>query len=294
MATEYISYERFLDEIRLNRKVRNKAKTKVRYKSNEYMFWYEKGKYCFKQYLPEDQNVQRFGSYERMLIEIRIEGESIENLWDKDGFEFIYEVVKNWFIDKRSYSYYYEKYYKRNKELYSHTMMKAQKNNVKKGTQNIIINKQIALNIWDFSFFGSAIIFLCVFGTFALLLLSYIFEDVVFDRTMVNFTFIGLILAHVFTFMAIGFFAPLLTDAPNRMASYYHANRPLYIYALITLGIAGLWNLWLVPIIIVCDAISMGIGHIAYRLYYKKKLQEAEKLREEYRKEQEAKKVRTK
>lgn len=90
MAKEYISYQHFIKKISQNRK----EKTKIRYKDKEYMFWYEKGKYCFKQYLPSNSNIQKFNMYEEMLNKIKIEEKRISEIWDSNELQYIYQPIK--------------------------------------------------------------------------------------------------------------------------------------------------------------------------------------------------------
>lgn len=139
MAIQYISYDRFVNEIRYERE----AEKRLRYLGKEYKFWYEGVRYCFQQYLTEKLEVQKYGMYEKMLEEVKIEGKSIKELWDNNGFEYIYRI-RNDVVISRGYQYFMRKAYEETKDVYSGIMKRANINRIilgeDKTEQNIQAN----------------------------------------------------------------------------------------------------------------------------------------------------------
>lgn len=143
MAIQYISYDRFVNEIRYERE----AEKRLRYLGKEYKFWYEGGRYCFQQYLTEKLEVQKYGMYEKMLEEVKIEGKSIKELWDNNGFEYIYRI-RNDVVISRGYQYFMRKAYEETKDVYSGIMKRANINRIILGENKTEQNIQADLFAW--------------------------------------------------------------------------------------------------------------------------------------------------
>lgn len=87
--------------------------------------------------------VQKYGMYEKMLDEVKIEGKSIKELWDNNGFEYIYRIRDDVVIS-RGYQYFMRKAYEETKDVYSGIMKRANINRIilgeDKTEQNIQAN----------------------------------------------------------------------------------------------------------------------------------------------------------
>lgn len=289
MAIEYISYERFIQEISENRR----KKTEVKYKGKKYRFWYENGKYCFQQYLPQNKSIKKYQTYEKMLEQIQIEGKSIKELWDKDGFEYVYKSIFNPFRMGNAQITYLVTYYHTYKNLYNEIMTFAQKINVKIGIEDIEFNKQFYMHLYDLYVSGVITAFIGVTGIACIMPLSYEnYGDFLLFRS-------SLFYSHIISFVLMGFFIPLLNDEQNKISGYYKSNLLIYFYALVSIiGVSVntavmntniLSGITTFLIFIISDMLCLMIGYLIYRIHYNKKLKEAEKIREEYRKEQEGK-----
>lgn len=293
MAIEYIDYKSFLDEIVKNRK----SETKIRFKGKEYKFWFEKGKYCFQQYFPKRKNIQRFSKYEVMLDEIIIEDKTIKEIFESDECEYIYKKFYN--SDKESFYFLKDKDavaynlimkpYLNNKSWYDDVMMEAQKKNVIERQAEIIINKNWLLYLWYMRILSIIAIattipgIICVFPE-----CGYIGDY----RFMISS--IILFVVQILSFVLFGFFIPLLSDSSNKIRCYLQTNYFMYFFEVvfiigtsINVGIKIGVNIGLVTFLVFLfsNVLAMMIGYKAYKIYYNKKLKEAEKIREEYARE---------
>lgn len=270
MATQYISYDRFVNEIRYERE----AEKRIRYLGKEYKFWYEGGRYCFQQYLPKKLEVQRYEMYEKMLEEVKIEGKSIKELWDTNGFEYIYRI-RNVFGVSREYSYYVKLWYKQMKDLYNTTMKKANINRIILGEDKTEQNIQADLFAWaiyiEFLIFGF-FVFLAMFCGFQMMgsgiFLPYMFVS--------GITYIAII--------PMTFYIYLINSGPKKLKYVFAKEWVTWIFILLCHIFINWKLLWLSIII---DALGVLTGYVMYKSYYNQKLKEAEKIREEYRKKQE-------
>ena len=298
MAIEYISYERFVNEISNDRK----KETIIRYENNEYKFWYEKGKYCFKQCLPESESIKKFNMYEEVLNSVIIDNKTLNEIINSNDCEYLHKKTINTnkyalLINRNKEFVTYKliiKPYLINKPLYSSVVLNAQKERVKKGYSDILINKNFFINLWYIYLLSIIILFVVILGLFCM----FPIDGISITQTAFKTARVGLICSQLITFVLVGFFAPLLNDAPNKTSGYYKSNFLIYglsLVSIIGVSINAGMNIGISEgiktfcVFILGDIAALSVGYIIYKLYYKQKLKEAEKIREEYRKEQEGK-----
>lgn len=220
--------------------------------------------------------VQKYGMYEKMLEEVKIEGKSIKELWDNNGFEYIYRVRDDVVIS-RGYQYFMRKAYEETKDVYSGIMKRANINRIILGEDKTEQNIQADLFAW------AIYIEFLILGFFAFLAMLCGFQ-MIGSGIFLPYMFVSGI-----TYIAIipmTFYIYLINSGPQKLKYVFAKEWVTWIFILLC-HIFINWRLIWLSIII--DALGVLTGYVMYKSYYNQKLKEAEKIKEEYRKEQEGK-----
>lgn len=282
MAKEYIGFEYFAESLKDERK----KITKLRFENCEYHFWYSRGRYCFK-CLQGENSVEKFGKCEDMLNSVTIQNKKLKDIWDSDGLEYFYKPIHNWYKSEKSHFYLLGKEYRECSKIYTKDMAKYRLKRVSEGYGGTLINMMYLVHCWSANLFGLCFFLIFLGGFMCIPPIDGITITIGFFKVACTILYF----ANVVSLGMVGFFTPLLTDEPDKLKSYLKGNVIIDILAFVSIIIACIniaaniqYALAIKTFIvfILSDIISLFVGYRLYKLYYGKKLREAEKIREEY------------